>query len=170
MDIFATSMADIFSLLGTGIAVLGATLAVAMCCWSSAKGCGIAGEAGAGLLAEDPSKFTKVLILQVIPGTNGLYGLVVWFVALAQLGAFGGDGIATLTIAQGLTFFFACIPMIIAGFFSAIFQGRVAAASIGVLAKQEGDWAKGMILCIVIEFYAILSLLVSFLTITSIQI
>ena len=162
------TMAYLFSLMGTGIALLGAVLTVGMTCWSSAKGCGLAGEAGAGLLSEDPSKFAKVLILEVIPGTNGLYGLVIWFVALNQLGAFAG-GLVTLTIAQGLTFFFACLPMIIAGYFSAIFQGRVAASAIGILAKQEGDWAKGIILCIVIEFYAILSLLASFLTIVSLE-
>jgi len=166
MDMITTSFADLFSLMGTAVAIFGAVLAVALPCWSSAKGTGIAGEAGAGLLSEDPSKFGKVMVLQILPGTNGLYGLAIWFVALGQLGAFGG-GIETLTIAEGLAFFFACMPMAIGGFFSAIYQGRTSAAAIGVLAKQEGDWAKGMILVVVIEFYAILSLLVSFLTIVN---
>lgn len=155
-------MAEIFSLMGTGIALFGAVLAVALSCWGSAKGTGIAGEAGEGLLSEDPSKFGKVMILQILPGTNGLYGLVIWFVAMGQLGMFGG-GLASLTLAEGLIFFFACMPMIICGALSAIYQGRVSAAAMGVLAKQEGDWAKGMILVVVIEFYAILSLLASFL-------
>jgi len=166
MEMATTSMADLFSLMGTAIALLGAALAVALSCWGSAKGTGIAGEAGAGLLSEDPSKFGKVMVLQILPGTNGLYGLVVWFIALNQLGAFAG-GLESLTIAQGLAFFFACMPMAINGLLSAIFQGRVSAAAIGVLAKQEADWAKGMILVVVIEFYAILSLLVSFLTLTN---
>ena len=169
MEIVTTSMTEIFSLMGTAIALLGAALATAMSCWGAAKGTGIAGEAAAGLLSEDPSKFSKVLILQVIPGTNGLYGLVIWFVALAQLGAFAG-GIATLTVVQGITFFIACLPMIINGYLGAIFQARVSAGAIGMVAKQERDWAKGVILCIVIEFYTILSLLASFLTIVSIQI
>jgi len=165
MDIVTTS---IFSLLGTGIALFGATLAVGIACFAAAKGSGYAGEAAAGLLAEDPSKFSKALILVVIPGTNGLYGLVIWFLALAQLGAFAG-GIIELTLVQGLAFFAACVPMMTGGL-SAIAQGRVAAASVGVLARQEGDWAKGMILCILIEFFAILSLLASFLTIISIPV
>ncbi|MCL2368041.1 MAG: V-type ATP synthase subunit K [Oscillospiraceae bacterium] len=164
-----TTMAGLFSYMGTGFALLGATLAVALACVGAARGSGFVGEAGAGLLSEDPSKFSKVLILEVIPGTNGLYGLVVWFVALVHLGAFGGN-IATLSFAQGLTFFAACIPMMVGGYFSALAQGRVAAASVGVLAKQEGEWAKGMILCVLIEFFAILSLLASFLTITSIPV
>ena len=166
MDI--TNMAELFSLLGTGIALLGATIAVALSCVGAAKGSGYVGEAGAGLLTEDPSKFSKVLILEVIPGTNGLYGLVIWFVALAQLGAFGGTGMVELTLAQGLAFFAACMPMAIGGLLSGMSQGRVAAASVGVLARQEQDWAKGIILCILIEFFAILSLLASFLTIVSI--
>jgi len=161
------NMEILISMLGTGIALLGATLAVGITCYSAAKGSGYAGEAAAGLLAEDPSKFSKAMILVVIPGTNGLYGLVVWFWALSQLGAFGGTGLVQLTLVQGLAFFAACVPMMTGGL-SAIPQGRVAAAAVGVLARQEGDWAKGMILCILIEFFAILSLLATFLTLISI--
>ena len=62
---------------GLALALLGAGLAAALCAIGSAKGTGMTGEAGAGLLCEDPAKFGKVLILQVIPGTQGLYGLVV---------------------------------------------------------------------------------------------
>ena len=69
---------------GLAIGFLGASLACGLCCAGSAKGCGLAGEAGTGLLSEDPSYFGKVLILQVIPGTQGLYGLVVWFFALLR--------------------------------------------------------------------------------------
>ena len=59
----------------------GAGLAVGLSCVGSAKGTGIAGEAGTGLLSEDPSKSGKVMVLQLLPGTQGLYGLVVWFFA-----------------------------------------------------------------------------------------
>ena len=76
---------------GLALALLGAGLAAALCAIGSAKGTGMTGEAGAGLLCEDPAKFGKVLILQVIPGTQGLYGLVVWFFALLQMGVFGGN-------------------------------------------------------------------------------
>ena len=163
------TMAYLFEMMGTGIALLGAVLTVAATCWGSAKGCGIAGEAGAGVLSEDPSKFAKVLILEVIPGTNGLYGLVIWFLVLNQLGLFAG-GMVNLTLSQGLLFFFACVPMILAGGFAAVYQGRVAASAIGLLARQEAEWAKGIIVCIVLEFYAILSLLASFLVIVGLEV
>ena len=147
---------------GIGLAFLGAALAVGLCCVGSARGTGIAGEAATGLLSEAPEHFSKCLILQVIPGTQGLYGLVIWFFALNVMGAFSG-GIQPLTVTQGLTIFVSCLPMAMGGYRSAIYQGRVAAASINMAAKQPDDWSKGIILCVVVEFYAILSLLASIL-------
>ena len=147
---------------GIGLAFLGAALAVGLCCVGSARGTGITGEAATGVLSENPEHFSKCLILQVIPGTQGLYGLVIWFFALYTMGAFSG-GIQPLTVTQGLTIFVSCIPMAIGGWRSAIYQGRVAASSINIVAKKPDDWSKGIILCVIVEFYAILSLLASIL-------
>jgi len=152
---------------GLALALLGAGLAAVLPGIGSAKGTGIAGEAGTGLLCQDPSKFGKVMILQVIPGTQGLYGLVVWFFAIFSMGLLGGtaDG---MSVQEGLRYFAACMPMALGGLFSAIAQGRVAAGSINILAKKPDDWSKGMVLCITVEFYAILSLLASMLMIINI--
>ena len=147
---------------GIGLAFLGAALAVGLCCIVSAKGTGMVGEAATGLLSQAPEHFSKCLILQVLPGTQGLYGLVVWFFALFTMGAFSG-GIVPLTVTEGATIFAACLPIALGGWLSAIFQGRVAAASVNVVAKKPDDWAKGIILCGIVEFYAILSLLASVL-------
>lgn len=155
---------------GLALALFGAGLAAVLSGIGSAKGTGIAGEAGTGLLCQDPSKFGKVMILQVIPGTQGLYGLVVWFFAIYSMGLLGGDGAAlNMTVQEGLRYFAACLPMALGGLFSAIAQGRVAAGSINILAKKPDDWAKGMVLCITVEFYAILSLLASMLMIINIS-
>lgn len=143
---------------GLALGLLGAGLAAVLSGIGSAKGTGIAGEAGTGLLCQDPSKFGKVMILQVIPGTQGLYGLVVWFFAVFRMG-----------LPEGLRYFVACLPMALGGLFSAIAQGRVAAGSINLLAKKPDDWSKGMVLCITVEFYAILSLLASMLMIINIS-
>ena len=146
---------------GLAMAMLGAGLAVGLSCVGSAKGTGIAGEAGAGLLSEDPSKSGKVMVLQLLPGTQGLYGMVVWFFALTKMGILGG--VAPATIQEGMRIFVACLPMAIGGLLSAIAQGRVAAGSINILAKKPDDWSKGLILCGIVEFYTILSLLASML-------
>lgn len=147
---------------GYAIGLLGAGLAAVLAGIGSAKGTGIAGEAGAGLVSEDPGKFGKAMILQVIPGTQGLYGFVIWFLAFTKL-APGMD------VSQGMQIFCACLPIALGGLLSGIAQGKVAAASINILAKKPDDWSKGMILCITVEFYAILSLLASFMMLNSIQ-
>ena len=153
---------------GGAIGMLGAGLAVCRAGAGCARGTGLAGEAGTGLLCEDPSKFGKVMILQVIPGTQGLYGLVVWFFAIFRMGLLSG-ALPELSITQGLQYFVACLPMALGGMISAIAQGRVACASINLLAKKPDHWSKGMVLCITVEFYAILSLLASMLMIINIS-
>ena len=146
---------------GYALGLLGAGLAALMAGIGSAKGTGIAGEAGAGLVSEDPSKFGKAMILQVIPGTQGLYGFVIWFIAFGKLDA-------GMSVAQGLQVLAACLPIALGGLLSGIAQGKVAAASVNILAKKPDDWSKGMILCITVEFYAILALLASFMMLNAI--
>ena len=157
---------------GLALALLGASLAVGLSCVGSANGTGIAGEAGTGLLSEDPSKSGKVMVLQLLPGTQGLYGMAVFFVALIRMG-FMGNALAVseaMSVQLGLQFFAACMPMAIGGLLSAIAQGRVAAGSINILAKKPDDWSKGLILCGIVEFYAILSLLCSMIMLFSLSV
>ena len=108
---------------GIGLAFLGAALAVGLCCVGSARGTGMVGEAATGVLSETPEHFSKCLILQVLPGTQGLYGLVIWFFALFTMGAFSG-GITDLSVTDGLTIFVSCVPMALGGWLSALYQGR----------------------------------------------
>ena len=160
-------MEFLFAHSGLAIGLLGAGLAACLAGAGSGVGTGIAGEAGAGLVTEDPGKFGKVMILQVIPGTQGLYGLVVWFFAIMQMGVLDGTAL-NLSFVDGCRYFAACLPIAIGGGISAVAQGKVAAASINLLAKRPEHWSKGMILCITVEFYAILSLLASFLMLVNI--
>ena len=88
---------------GIGLAFLGAALAVGLCCVGSARGTGMVGEAATGVLSETPEHFSKCLILQVLPGTQGLYGLIIWFFALFTMGAFSG-GITDLSVTDHLCF------------------------------------------------------------------
>ena len=147
---------------GQALAFLGAALAVVLCCVGSAKGTGMVGEAAAGVVAEAPENFSKCLILQVLPGTQGLYGIAAGFFALFVLGAFSG-GIVPLTLPQGMSILIACLPIAFGGWLSAKAQARVAAASINIVAKKPDDYMKGVILCGIVEFYAILSLVGSIL-------
>lgn len=141
---------------------LGIILAVGMSGVGSAKGVGIAGEAVAGLLTEQPEKFGKALILELLPGTQGLYGFVIGLLALGNLSA-------DTTLTQGVYLFLACMPIAIVGLWSAIAQGKAAAAAIQILAKKPEHNTKGIVLAVMVETYALIGFVVSIILITSIS-
>ena len=153
-------IAAIFS--GRTLAILGAALAMGMAGTGSAKGVGIAGEAAAGVMAEDPSKFGQTLLLQALPGTQGIYGMIIAFLIILKIGLIGGSPVE-LTTAQGFQFFCAALPIAIAGLTSGIAQGRASAACMGVIAKRPEELGKAMMYPAMVETYAVLSLLISFL-------
>ena len=149
---------------GTNLALLGAALAVALPCMGSAKGVGIVGEASGGLLSEDPSLFGKALALQALPMTQGVYGLVAAFLSLAMLGLFGDiTHLQNLTVAEGAYYLMASLPIALAGYYSAIRQGRVAASGVQLLSKRPGELGKAITSAALVETYAIFSLLITLL-------
>ena len=151
---------------GNFLAVLGAALAVGLGGIGSAKGVGIAGEAAAGLIAEDPDKFGQILILQALPGTQGIYGFLVGIMVMLNCGFLGGN--AALTASQGMYVLAACLPCALTGLISGIHQGRVAAAGINVVAKRPNEVSKAMIYAAMVETYAILGLLISILLVINV--
>ncbi len=149
--------------LGIVFALLGAVLSALVAGAGSAKAVGIAGQAAAGVTTEDPAKFSKVLILQLLPGTQGIYGLLIAFIALTQIGVLGGS--SDISFAKGLLYFAACMPMAIVGYISAIMQSKTAVASIALVSKKPDQFGKAMIFPAMVETYAILALLISILAI-----
>ena len=152
--------------IGVVLALLGAVLAALLAGAGSAVGVGRAGEAAAGVVTEDPSKFGKVLILQLLPGTQGIYGLLIAFITLSQIGILGGD--SNISLAKGILYFLACMPMAIIGDWSALKQSRASIACIGLIAKRPDQLGKAIIFPAMVETYAILALLVSILAVTGI--
>ncbi|MGM9936991.1 MAG: V-type ATP synthase subunit K [Candidatus Ornithomonoglobus sp.] len=149
--------------LGIVFALAGAAMASLMGGIGSAIGVGKAGQAAAGVVTEDPSKFSKVLIMQLLPGTQGIYGLLVAFITLSQIGILGAP--VEISAAKGLLYLAACLPVAFVGLWSAISQGKAAASGIMMIAKKPDQMSKGMIFAAMVETYAILALLVSFLAI-----
>lgn len=152
---------------GMMIAILGGIIAAVLGGVGSAMGVGRVGQAAAGVVTEDPSKFGKVLILEILPGTQGLYGFLVAFLLLVQLGIMSGEPL-TLTAAQGWMYFIACMPMAIGGFISAIHQANTAVAGVAIVAKKPEESGKAIIFAAMVETYAVLALLISILAIFSI--
>lgn len=154
------------SSMGIAFALLGAVLAALLAGIGSAIGVGIAGQAAAGVVTEDPSKFSKVLILQLLPGTQGIYGLLIAFITLSQIGILGGS--PEMSLVKGLMYFAACLPMGFVGLYSAIRQAHASVASIGLISKRPEQFGKSMIFPAMVETYAILALLISILAISNI--
>jgi V/A-type H+-transporting ATPase subunit K len=154
---------------GQVIALIGAALAVGLPGIGSARGVGLVGESASGLITEDPGKFGQALILQAIPGTQGIYGFLAGFLTIQKLGLLAGS-LVDLTTFQGWLIFAACMPISIVGFMSAIYQGRVAAAAIGIVSKRPEEVAKGITFAAMVETYAVLALLATILMLFGISI
>lgn len=146
--------------MGFFYACLGAALA--MCAGiGSIIGVSRAGQASAALLSKDPSKFGTVLVLQLLPATQAIYGFVVAIVLLANIGALGAP--IALADADGLMYLAMCAPIGIVGLISAIGQGNVAVSCINLVGKQDGQVGKSIMMTALVEFFAILAFLISIL-------
>ena len=149
---------------GLVLALFGAAAAVIFAGIGSAKGVGMVGQASAGALSEDTSLFGKVLILQLLPGTQGLYGFIIAIFVLIRTGLLSGS-VAQLTWQQGLLYFVACLPIAVCGLLSGIHQGKVAAAGVSLVAKKNDQSGRAITMASLVEFYAILPFLISFLAV-----
>lgn len=149
-------------ILGVVLSFAGAALAAGLAGIGSAIGVSIAGQVAAGLITEEPEKFGQTLILQALPGTQGIYGLLVAFLVIFKIGAIGGT-LQTVTSGQGMAILLACLPIALVGLYSAIYQGKAAAASIGIIARRPEELGKGIIYPAFVETYAVLALIASIL-------
>ncbi len=150
--------------MGQIYAVLGIAIAVILPGLGSALGVKSAGEAGAGVVTEDPDKFGQVLILELLPGTQGIYGLLIGFIIMTQIDVF--TGMPSITTSDGLLYLAGALPIAIVGFGSAIAQGKVSTAGVSLVAKRPQEVGKAMILSAMVETYAVLALLASFLVVS----
>lgn len=141
---------------GAFFASLGVAAAVSFSGMGSAYGVGKAGQAAAALLKEQPEKFVQALILQLLPGTQGLYGFVIGFLTLLEIEP-------EMPLIKGVSYLFAALPIALVGYFSAKHQGNVAVAGMQILAKRPEEFMKGAILAAMVETYAILAFVVSFI-------
>lgn len=154
---------------GLVFALLGSALAVGLAGIGSAVGVGIAGETGAGVMTEDPNKFGQVILLQALPGTQGIYGLLAGFWVLIKLGLLGGTPVE-INVAQGMQIMVSCLPIAIVGLLSGIYQGKTSAACLGLIARRPGETGRAIILPAIVETYAVLALLATILLLNSIQV
>ncbi len=149
-------MLDFFD--GQLLALLGAAVAFFVAGIGSSKGVGLAGQAGAGVLSEDPSKFGSVMLMEALPSTQAIYGFVIAFLIIGKIDP-------TMTMQDGLHLLAAGLPIGIVGWISAIYQGKVASAGIQLISKRPEALGSAITLALMVEMFAILALIVSILMI-----
>lgn len=154
--------------LGLTLAISGGAIAFLLAGSGSAIGVGLAGQAASGVMSEDPEKFGSLLLLVALPGTQGIYGFLSWFLVVLKLGLLAGTR-ATLTVHQGWQVLVACLPVAFVGLMSAIHQGKVCATGVYMTAKQPKDLAKPLVLAALVETYAVLGLLTTVLLLNSVK-
>ena len=144
--------------MGSAIGILGIALCVLLCGIGSAVGLYKTGSAAAGVLGENPKKFGKVLVLVLLPATQGIYGFIICIIA-------SGNIAAIQTVEQGWALFGAVMPMAVSGLITGIFQGKSAVNCIYAVGKQDSLGGKLIIYPAMIEFYAILGLIISIMVV-----
>ena len=166
MEAMGFNLVELLTQLSIGqvLALIGAAISVFLAGCGSARGVGIAGEAAAGVISENPDVFGQALVLELLPGTQGIYGFLIGFIVLIKLNVLGGEW-TDLSFAQGMIMLAGCLPIAIVGWRSAIYQGRVAASSICLLGKRPESSGQGISMTVMVETYAVLALLASFLII-----
>lgn len=156
-------------MIGLSLAVVGAAIAVILGGIGSIIGTGKAGQAGSGVVTEEPEKFGKVLLLQALPSTQGIYGFIGCFWVIFKLGLLSGT-IPDITWQTGLSILLSCLPVALGGLISAIFQSKVSIAGMNIVSKQPDASGKAVILSAMVETYAVLGLLATILLVNGLAI
>ena len=154
--------------IGQILALAGAGIALILAGIGSSKGVGLAGETAAGVASENPDVASKLLVLQLLPATQGIYGFLIAVIVLINTGVLGG-AMKAVSLEQGISFIIACRPIAIVGYYSAIRQAKVAAAGMLMTGQRPEMSGRGITMAVMVETYAVFALLVSFLMVISIQ-
>jgi V/A-type H+-transporting ATPase subunit K len=142
------------ALLGYIFAFAGCGLMLGLAGSGSAMGTVEAGKAVLGLIKKKPDAFGMGILLTAVPGTQGIYGFVGFFLSLSKIQS--GD----MSIMKGAIILGSGLGLGFAGLFSGWYQGKVCADGLNAIAAgNTSAFGKTMMLAAFPEFYAILSLI-----------
>jgi V/A-type H+/Na+-transporting ATPase subunit K len=147
----------------TQLVILGSAIAIGIAGISSAIGLGLAGSSAVAVTAEKPNLFGKLLVLQVLPMTQSVYGLLTAILLMMGVGLLGGTPMASQL--QGMGAIWIGLAVGLTGI-SAINQGMVASSSISAVGRNPDVAARGIIFTVMPETIAIFGLLVGILLMT----
>lgn len=146
---------------------IGALVSALLCFVGSTLAMSYVGKAGAAVVTERPELFGKILLLQALPGSQGIYGLVGAFLILNFSGVLGGNTEA-LTMATAFQYMLVGLPIGLSGLLSAIYQGMLATHGVAIIAKDDSLTAQSIVIAAMIETWAIFGLLIGFILLSAI--
>ena len=143
------------------VAYLGIGLMIGLAGIGSVFGVSIGGNASLGALKKNPDAFGNFLVLSALPGTQGLYGFMGYFILQGFL-------TPEITLAQAVAIFGAGLVLGFVSLLSAIKQGQVCANGIAAIGAGHDVFGNTLILAVFPELYAIIAFAATFLISTSI--
>jgi len=138
------------------IAYIGIAIAVGLSGIASAFGVTIAGNAAIGAMKKNPDAFGNYMILCAIPGTNGLYGFLGYFLLKGYL-------VPEITMFQAAAIFSAGLALGVVNWFASNRQAQVCANGIAAIGSGHDVFGKSLILAAFPELYAIVALAATFM-------
>ena len=145
------------SIMGNVFALIGAAIAVGLSGIGSGVGMSWVQQAAAGVVSEEPQKFGKTLVLQLIPSSGALYGFVVGFLILNNTVIGGG----LYTPVEGLTILAVSLPIGIVGLFGSLAQSKVCAAGVKMVGRREDLSGRALVMGVFIELFVLFALIIS---------
>ncbi|HIW51867.1 MAG TPA: ATPase [Candidatus Alistipes excrementipullorum] len=137
------------------MAYVGVALMVGLAGLASAIGTSIAGMAAVGAMKKNSGAFGSYMVLSALPGSQGLYGFVCFFIVQGFL--------TNPTMLQGVAIFGAGLIVGLVNFAASIYQAKVCANGIAAIGNGHDVMAKTLILGAFPELYAILTVAATFL-------
>ena len=154
--------------IGQILAFAAAALSTLIAGYGSAKAVGLAGQTSAGVSTENPEVNSKLMVLQILPGTPGIYGFLIAVIILVNTGALSGN-LKDVDLLQGVMLLVAILPVVVVGYLSAIHQAKVASAGMLMVGQHPDMSGKAITMTVMVETYAVLALLASFLMVNAVK-
>ncbi|HPY43289.1 MAG TPA: V-type ATP synthase subunit K [Clostridia bacterium] len=154
--------------IGQILAFAAAALSTLIAGYGSAKAVGLAGQTSAGVSSENPEVNSKLMVLQILPGTQGIYGFLIAVIILVNTGALSGN-LKDVDLLQGVMLLVAILPVVVVGYLSAIHQAKVASAGMLMVGQHPDMSGKAITMTVMVETYAVLALLASFLMVNAVK-
>ena len=144
------------------LAYVGVVLMVGVSGLASAVGTARCGMAAVGAMKKNSGAFGSYMILSALPGSQGLYGFVGYFMVSGYI----AEGMPLIT---GVGIFGAGLLMAIVCLSSAVMQSKVCANGIAAIGNGNDVMGKTLILAAFPELYAILGVAATFLVSSAIS-